>query len=153
MFGNALAYLYKRAGVDPVREQVRAELPKEAQHFDLCRDGLSVWYGTRDSVPVLYDIADPAPQIRPRVLGQRKPTAGPVLDATRLMFDRTPITWTQWTEVWRPPARCDKPPRLGPAGSELILLPRAPIPAAAAGCCSRWDKARAVPPCRWCDYA
>jgi len=133
VFGNALAYLYKRAGVNLVREQIRAELPKEAQHFDLCRDGLSVWYGTRDSVPVLYDIADPAPQLRPRVPGQRKPTTGPVLDAARLMFDRTQITWTQWTEVWRAPAPGDKPPRLGPANSALILLPprtaRPPAPA------------------------
>jgi hypothetical protein len=123
VFGNALAYLYKRAGVDLVREQVRAALPNEAQHFDLCRDGLLVWYGGRDSAPLLYDIADPAPQLRPRVPGERQPTAGPVLDAKRLMFDRTQITWSQWTEVWRPAATGDKPRRLGPAGGELLLLP------------------------------
>jgi hypothetical protein len=123
VFGNALAYLYKRAGVDLVREQVRAALPKEAQHFDLCRDGLLVWYGGRDSAPLLYDIADPALQLRPRVPGERQPTAGPVLDANRLMFDRTQITWSQWTEVWRPPVPGDKPRRLGPAGSELLLFP------------------------------
>ncbi|MBN9120663.1 MAG: hypothetical protein J0I06_16185, partial [Planctomycetes bacterium] len=123
VFGNALAYLYKRAGVDLVREQVRAALPKEAQHSDLGPDGLLVWYGTRGSAPLLYDIADPAPQLRPRVPGQRQPTAGPVLDAHRLMFDRVPITWSQWTEVWRPPAPGDKPRRLGPAGGELVLLP------------------------------
>jgi hypothetical protein len=123
IFGNALAYLYKRAGVDFVQEQVRAALPKEAQHSDLCPDGLLVWYGSRDSAPLLYDIADPAPQLRPRIPGQRLSTSGPVLDAARLMFHRIEITWTQWTEVWRPPARGDKPPRLGPAGGELILLP------------------------------
>jgi hypothetical protein len=123
IFGNALAYLYKRAGVDLVGEQVRAALPKDAQHSDLCPDGLLVWYGSRDSAPLLYDIADPVPQLRPRVPGQRQPTAGPVLDATRLMFERVEITWSQWTEVWRPPVSGDKPPRLGPAGGELILLP------------------------------
>ena len=129
MFGNALVYLYKRAGVDLVQEQVRAALPKEAQHSDLCPEGLLVWYGARDSAPVLYDIANPVPQLRPRVPGQRQPTAGPVLDAARLMFDRTQITWSQWTEVWRPPAPGDKPHRLGPAGGELILLtPRSDRP-------------------------
>jgi hypothetical protein len=123
VFGNALAYLYKRAGVDLVSEQVRAALPKEAQHFDLSADGLLVWYGGRDSAPLLYDIADPAPQFRPRVPGQRQPTAGPVLDAARLLFERIEITWSQWTEAWRPPAPGDKPPRLGPPGGELVLLP------------------------------
>ena len=122
VFGNALAYLYKRAGVDLVQEQVRAALPKEAQHFDLNPAGLLVWYGARDSAPLLYDIADPAPHLRPRVPGQRQPTAGPLLDAARLMFDRAQITWSQWTDVWRP-LPGDKPPRLGPAGGELIPFP------------------------------
>jgi hypothetical protein len=123
VFGNALAYLYKRAGVDLVWDQVRTELPKEARHSDLCPDGLLVWYGARESAAILYDIADPAPQLRPRVPGQRQPTAGPVLDATRLMFNRVQITWEQWTAVWRPPAPGDKPRRLGPAGGWLALLP------------------------------
>jgi hypothetical protein len=42
------------------------------------------------------------------------------------MFDRVQITWAQWTEVWRPPAPGDKPPRLGPAGAGLVLLPHRP---------------------------
>ena len=123
VFGNALAYLYKRAGVDLVREQVGAELPKEVKHFDIGPDGLLVWYGVRESAPLLYDIADPAAQFRPRVPGQRQPTAGPVLDAVRLMFNRLQFTWSQWTDVWRAPPVGDKPPRLGPASGELTLLP------------------------------
>jgi hypothetical protein len=123
LFANALAYLYKRAGVDLVREQIRAELPKAAEHFDIDTDGLLVWYGPRDLAPLLYDIADPADQLRPRIPGQRQPTAGPVLDAPRLAFDRVPLTWSQWTDVWRPPLPGDKPARLGPAGGELALLP------------------------------
>lgn len=123
VFNNALAYLYKRAGAALVLEQVRAALPREAEHFDLCPDGLLVWYAGRDSAPLLYDIADPVPQLRPRVPGQRQPTAGPVLDAVRLMFSRVAITWSQWTEVWRPPAPGEKPRRLGSPGGELTLLP------------------------------
>jgi hypothetical protein len=114
-------------------EQVKAALPKEAQHSALCPDGLLVWYGSRDSSPLLYDIADPAPQLRPRVPGQRQPTAGPVLDATRLMFDRVELTWSQWTEVWRPPAPGEKPRRLGPPGGELSLLPPRTAPPKPAG--------------------
>jgi hypothetical protein len=135
VFGNALAYLYKRAGVDLARERVRAELPKEAKHFDIGPDGLLVWYGTRESTPLLYDISDPAVQLRPRRAGQRQPTTGPVLDAARLLFNRFPLTWSQWTDVWRPPVPGDKPPRLGPSGTEPTLLPArtdrpTPLPAA-----------------------
>jgi hypothetical protein len=124
VFGNALAYLYKRAGVDLAEEQIRAALPREAVRATVSPDGLLVWYGSRDAAPLLYDIVDPSPQWRPRVPGQRHPTDGPVLDAARVMFNRVPITWTQWTEVWRPPQPGDKPPRLGPG--ELALLPPRP---------------------------
>jgi hypothetical protein len=123
IFTNALAYLYKRAGVDLVHEQLRAVLPKDAVHFDLCPDGFLVWYGSRDADPLLYDIAEPAAQLQPRRRGWRLPTIGPVLDAERLMFRRLEITWTQWTEVWRSPAPGDKPPQLGRWGSELPLMP------------------------------
>ncbi len=123
VFANALAYLHKRAGVNLVWEQVRAAIPKEAQHADISPEGLLVWYGARDSTPILYDIADLALRLRPRVPGQRQPTTGPTLDASRLLFDRTRITWTEWTEVWRAPAPGDKPRRLGPTDNEFVLLP------------------------------
>jgi hypothetical protein len=123
VFGNALAYLYRRAGVNLVREQVRTELPKDATHFDVSPDGLLVWYGSRESTPLLYDIGDPGEQLRPRPAGRRQPDAGPVLVAARLIFDRVPLTWSQWTAVWRPPAPGDKPPRLGPPGYDLNVLP------------------------------
>jgi hypothetical protein len=119
MFGNALAFLYKRAGVDVAREQVRAELSKEATHVDLGPDGLLVWYGSREAPPVLYDLSDPFKEIRPRVPGKRQPTAGPTLHARRLIFGRVPLTWPQWTEVWRAHPAVDAP-LFGPA---LALLP------------------------------
>jgi hypothetical protein len=96
---NALAYLYKRAGVDVVREQVRVELPKEAAHFDVGPGGLTVWYGSREATPVLYDLGDPAAELRPRT-ARRRPTPGPTLEAPRVMFSRVPLTWSQWTGVW-----------------------------------------------------
>ena len=123
VFGNALAYLYRRAGVDLVQEQVRAALPADAQHSDLCPDGLLVWYGARDSAPVLYALDDPTAQLTPRVPTERQPTAGPVLDAERLIFKRVPLTWTQWAAVWRAPAPGEPPLRLGPASGALVLLP------------------------------
>jgi hypothetical protein len=122
VFENALAYLYKRAGVEVVREQVRAELPAEAIHFEIGLDGLLVWYGSRDSEPLLYDLGDPVKDLRPRSPGHRQPTHGPTLDAGRLIFERINLTWPQWMEVWRGGAAASAP-IFGPAGRKWTLLP------------------------------
>ena len=121
VFENALAYLYKRAGVEVVREQVHAELPKETAHFDIGTDGLLVWYGSRESPPLLYDLGDPVNELRPRTPGQRQPTVGPTLDARRVVFDRTILTWPQWMEVWRGGAA--RVPLFDPRESGSTLLP------------------------------
>jgi hypothetical protein len=101
VFENALTYLYKRAGVEVVREQVRAELPANAVHFDIGPDGLLVWYDSREAEPLLYDLGDPVNELVPRIPGQRLPTQGPVLNARMLIFDRLTLSWPEWTEVWR----------------------------------------------------
>lgn len=123
VFANALTFLYRRAGVDLVQEQLRAVLPPEAQHYDLSADGLLVWYGPRDSAPLLYDIRDPGAQLRPRVPGERHPTTGPTLDAERLLFSRAPLTWGRWADVWHAPKPGEPAPRLGPGAGDLALLP------------------------------
>jgi hypothetical protein len=123
VFGNALAYLFKRAGVDVIREQVRAELPKEAKHFDLGPEGLLVWYGAREAPPLLYDLGDPVAELRPRVPGQRHPTTGPTLDADRLIFGRTQLTWSGWMDTWRAGQLGDVRPRFGLLDGDTVLLP------------------------------
>ncbi len=126
VFGNALAYLYKRAGVEVVREQLRAELPAEAVHFEIGSDGLLVWYGSRESEPLLYDIGDPANELRPRTAEQRQPTHGPLLEARKIIFERTSLTWPQWTEVWRGTPG-SAPHGLALAYAERSLLPPRPL--------------------------
>lgn len=120
VFANALAYLYKRAGVEVVREQVRSELPADAEDWDIGPDGLLVWYGSRDSEPLLYALGDPVQELRPRVAGQRQPTHGPILDARRLIFDRSTLTWPQWMEAW---CGDGAPALLATAGRNPQLLP------------------------------
>ncbi|HVK18303.1 MAG TPA: hypothetical protein VM533_15280 [Fimbriiglobus sp.] len=121
---NALAYLYKRAGVDFAREHVRAELPKAAEHFDFVPAGLLVWYGPRESAPVLYDFSRRAEELRPRTPDNLHPAAGPTLEAQRLMFGRVKLTWPEWLAVWPRDPKDDRlPPRFGPADFELVLLP------------------------------
>jgi hypothetical protein len=130
-FTNALAYLYTRAGVDLVREQVRAELPKDVGDFDVGPSGLLVWYGSRESQPLLYDLTDPVNDLRPRNPTDRKVTRGPTLDATRLVFGRRQLTWADWTNVWR--SADHQPPRFGPPEGELTPPPRLPGPPGANG--------------------
>jgi len=128
-FEDAVAYLYKRAGVDVAREQVRAELPKDATHFDIGPDGLLVWYGARESPPRVFDLGSPAVELRPQTPGQRRPTSGPTLDARRVVFARAQLTWSQWMDVWRAGRSGVGRGRFGPAEYELHLLPdRVPPP-------------------------
>jgi len=101
IFANALTYLYKRAGVEVSREQVRAELPANAEHFDIGPDGLLVWYEARDADPLLYDLGDPVNELVPRIPGQRQPTQGPTLHAKKLIFDRSTLSWPEWMAAWR----------------------------------------------------
>ena len=128
VFGNALAYLYKRAGVEVVREQLRAELPADAAHFEIGSDGLLVWYGSRESEPLLYDIGDPANELRPRTAEQRQPTHGPVLEARRIIFERTSLTWPQWMEVWRGGPGTTLPVFALGYGERSLLPPRLSLP-------------------------
>lgn len=110
---HALAYLYKRAGVDLVREQVQAELPKHTSHFDFVNAGLVVWYGSEDAIPVLYDLAHRADDLRPRTTDNLSPAPGPMLDADRLMFGRIRLTWASWSETWKG----------SPSDPPVVLLP------------------------------
>jgi hypothetical protein len=128
VFENTLAYLYKRAGVDMVQEQIRADLPKEAVHFDFAPGGLLVWYGSRESSPVLYDPTDPGEELRPRNPVDGHLIHGPTLEADRLIFSRLTLTWGLWLAVWEPRPPGEPQPRFGPTDWELILLPPRPAP-------------------------
>jgi len=128
VFANALTYLYKRAGVGLVREHVQAELPKTFEHFDVAHAGLLVWYGNRESTPVLYDLAHRADDLRPRTPDNLNPAPGPTLDADRVMFERVVLTWPQWVEVWQADREGRPGQRFGPSDYSLVLLPPADEP-------------------------
>jgi hypothetical protein len=130
VFEHALAYLYKRAGIDLVREQIQATLPKDAKHFEIGPAGMLVWYGSREAKPLLYDLADPSPDMRPRNHIDLHPAPGPILDAVQLIFRRAPLTWLQWTEVWqaKPDAKLNS--LFGKPDWERTLLPSLATPAA-----------------------
>ncbi|MFO0847644.1 MAG: hypothetical protein U0871_03650 [Gemmataceae bacterium] len=121
-FENALAYLYKRAGVDLVREQVRTALPPSAVRFDVVPAGLLVWYGLGADLPVLYDLSRGAIDLKPRTADGLKPAAGPTLAASALAFNRVKLTWPGWLGVW--PADAPVPPRFAPPA--VAVVPASP---------------------------
>jgi hypothetical protein len=114
--GKALAYLYKRAGVHLVREQVRAALPATVIRFDIVPAGLLVWFGPDGTPPVLYDLAHRVDDLRPRTPDNRGPAAGPALDADKLVFGRVRLSWSEWLGAWTGGG-------FGPPDLALTLLP------------------------------
>ncbi|MCZ2343252.1 MAG: hypothetical protein LC104_15885 [Bacteroidales bacterium] len=120
---NTLAYLYKRAGVDLVREHIRSVLPESVDHFDVSAMGLRVWFGPREAPPMVYDLARGIGDQRPRSADALSPTTGPTLSTDRLLFSRVRLTWMDWLAVWEADRTGQPLPLYGPADSDLILLP------------------------------
>ena len=97
-FETALAGLYKRAGVDVVREQVEALLG--ADTYDIAAEGLVVWPGEGYETEVVYDLAR-AGTLQGVVRGAPLPTTPRALEANHLRFGRQEILWTSWVEAFR----------------------------------------------------
>jgi hypothetical protein len=85
---DALAGFYHLAGVDVVREQVRAALPPGTP-FEITEQGLVV-------EGVVYDLGDPlcAPSFAEGSAPQT------VVPADQLVFNRRPIRWADWVACW-----------------------------------------------------
>jgi len=99
---TALAGLYKSAGVDLVREQIEAVLPADVVGYDITERDLVLWLKQRGGGPAVYyawSVAD-EPML-PRNLEAEVLTDWPVLEPSRVMFARVPITWEQWVETWQ----------------------------------------------------
>ena len=120
---HALAYLYKRAGIHLVQEHLQATLPKEMVHFDIVPSGLLVWFGSRDSTPVLYDLLRRPDDLRPRSADNVYFAKGPTLDANMLMFSRVTLTWSAWVKVWQADRSGEAMKHFGPRDFDLVLLP------------------------------
>jgi len=120
-----LAYLYKVAGVDLVREQVRAALPASVASYDLTPNRLVLWLDQRHGMSILYDLRDPTGQMEPLTPAGTPAPGWPVLDKWRVVFSTVPLYWSDWEQVWqREREGC---PRLLNTELDLSLLgPAAP---------------------------
>ena len=111
----ALAGLYKRAGVDIVREQVESLLGAGTA-YDISAEGLVVWPGEGYATEVVYAL-DGTGSVAGVVRGEPLEKAPAPLDLGRLLFARQAIRWTAWVEAFREdressPRVVDGPPLL-----------------------------------------
>jgi hypothetical protein len=118
---TALAGLYKLAGVDLVREQLRANLPPDVLRYDVVNWDLVVWLDCRPPEALRYDLGTGRDQLRPRPLEGRRAVDAPELDARAVVFAAVPLTWEQWVEAWQRDQQGLGPPR--PFGPTVQLLP------------------------------
>ena len=98
-FEIALAGLYKRAGVDIVREQVESLLGAGTA-YDISADGLVVWPGKGYETEVVYALHG-AGTTRGVVRGKALAEPPASLDLGSLLFARQTILWTAWVEAFR----------------------------------------------------
>ena len=98
---TALAGLYKLAGIDLVREQVRENLPPAATNFMLTARDLVVEIGPHQEPVVRYDLTRPRGPLKPRTLEGMPALDWPPLDPARVIFARVPLSWKQWVESWQ----------------------------------------------------
>ncbi len=118
---TALGGVYKLAGIDLVREQVRENLPPKATCFTLTARNLVVEAEGRPGAPILYDLTTPKGPLKPRNSEGELEPAWPSLDPIRVIFARVPLSWQQWVESWR--GSPDAPTPRTPFSSGVRLLP------------------------------
>ncbi|MBI3838174.1 MAG: hypothetical protein HY288_09620 [Planctomycetia bacterium] len=95
---NALAGVYKMAGIDLVREQVEARLEPGSRGYEITEDSLAIWSG-RDAPPRILPLRG-WPPLEPA--DHRAGTEPNVteLDRRRWVFAATPISWRRWVVTW-----------------------------------------------------
>src|SRR5262249_46682467 len=118
---TALAGLYKLAGIDLVREQVRANLPAPIACFDVTARDLILWLNQRHGKAILYDLDDLSGHLPPRNPDRPPAPDRPVLEGGRLLFGKVSISWQEWVESWQKDRAGRMPLTL--AGAGITLLP------------------------------
>jgi hypothetical protein len=96
---NALAGLYKMAGIHLVREQIEDCLGPSAGPYEINGDGLVVWPGGGFDTEAFYDLGN-GEFMGPRNVPEDSSANLPVLEAGRILYQRTPVTWERWVEAW-----------------------------------------------------
>ena len=114
VFAICLAYLYRRANVDLVREQMLGQLDMPASSLQLTGEGLLVGASATDRTAIdLREIMD-------------DPTRGE--EVRRLVFSETPIRWADWTDAWHQGGGSPHVATVVELAESLLRIPRPPAP-------------------------
>jgi hypothetical protein len=98
---RCLINFYKLAGVDVVREQVRACLPARAGHHDIVGESLLVYNGAEAKAAVRYDLMEYNRPFEARTSRGGRAPDWPQLPPKQLLFSRVSLTWKEWVASWQ----------------------------------------------------
>lgn len=95
----AVRGLYKLAGVDFVREELEAALPKSFRAYDFAANGLVVWLASGNT-EVLYNPRQ-YPNAVPSILAGSLEGSLPSLPMDVASIQRQTLSWKQWVAFWQ----------------------------------------------------
>jgi hypothetical protein len=101
LFENALVGFYRVAGVDLVREQLRAVIGDDVA-YDISNEGLVVWPDEHYRTELIYrlDSGFTDPLVEPEVRGDAPKITPKSIDLRKIMFRDQHITWADWVKAW-----------------------------------------------------
>jgi hypothetical protein len=105
---QALAGLYKQAGVDVIREQVCSTLSAESQSppdLTWSRETLTVQDGDQPAVSYTLQRDGLAPRDQKLEPKGSETNGWPTVTRAQLIFGESPVVWSEWVESWTKAAR------------------------------------------------
>ena len=96
---NALIGFYRLAGVDLVREQIRATFGSRALPYDIAEEGLIVWPGGSYEEEAIYNLRHRS-VIRPYPKAVARRFFLPAVPIEGLIFSESRLRWEIWGALW-----------------------------------------------------
>jgi hypothetical protein len=110
----ALGGLYKLAGIDLTDEQIKAAFRPNHPRYAIRDEGLVVWPDDTFETTAVYNLDEEPLMPHPAIASL------PVLQPAQLLFDRVPIAWQQWVEIWQRDQDGKEPPAEFLEGMRLL---------------------------------
>lgn len=129
LFENALAGFYRVAGVDLVREQIRAALGSDMP-YDISDEGLVVWPDEHFRTELVYrlDASFSGPIVAAVVRGDPPKTPPHPLDLRKILFHDQHVAWADWISAWREDRPTTEPVPRVLFGTSILPASRSSLP-------------------------
>ena len=95
----ALMGLYRMSGIDLIHEQIDASFGPRFGPYDIVEKDLIFWPGGKYDAEVRYHLLD-HPVLRPKPRHFAETFLFPKIESDQLLFDETPIEWSDWCRTW-----------------------------------------------------